>query len=78
MNETTAVALNYGILRNLPADQTPTVLFVDVGHATTQAALVSFSQVTRRRCCRTPRLGVSVSVSLSVKNPGLIPACFVR
>jgi len=44
MHETTAIALNYGILRNLPADQHSTVLFVDVGHATTQASLVAFSQ----------------------------------
>lgn len=42
VNETTAVALQYGILRPLPEKETRNVLFVDVSHASTQAAAVAF------------------------------------
>jgi molecular chaperone DnaK (HSP70) len=44
MNETTAVALNYGILRPLPEKEAMIVMFVDVGHASTNVALVSFRE----------------------------------
>ena len=44
MNETTAVGLNYGILRPLPKDKEVKVLFVDCGHATTNAAVISFTE----------------------------------
>jgi len=44
MNETTAVALNYGILRPLPADKPIRVVFVDMGFAHTQAAVVELQQ----------------------------------
>lgn len=42
MNETTAVALNYGILRPLDADIENKVLFVDMGISQTSASVVSF------------------------------------
>ena len=42
MEETTAVALNYGILRNLPENETQRVVFVDFGYASTQVAIVDF------------------------------------
>jgi len=42
MNETTAVALSYGILRPLPEDEARKVCFVDVGHTNTHATVVSF------------------------------------
>jgi len=42
LEETTAIALNYGILRNLPEDETQRVVFVDVGYASTQVAVVDF------------------------------------
>eukprot|EP01006_Ploeotia_vitrea_P047931 TRINITY_DN67179_c10_g4_i1.p1 TRINITY_DN67179_c10_g4~~TRINITY_DN67179_c10_g4_i1.p1 ORF type:complete len:903 (+),score=586.26 TRINITY_DN67179_c10_g4_i1:107-2815(+) len=42
MNESTAVALNYGILRPLPEKEERTVLFYDMGHTATTAAVVSF------------------------------------
>lgn len=44
INETTAVALQYGILKPLPKDQELKCLFVDVGHSTTQVSLVSFTE----------------------------------
>ena len=45
MNETAAVALNYGILRPLPKEETREVCFVDIGKTSTQCAVVSFTQV---------------------------------
>eukprot|EP01084_Bolivina_argentea_P178299 308216_1 len=42
LEESTAIALNYGILRNLPEDETQRVVFVDVGFASTQVAVVDF------------------------------------
>jgi len=42
LEETTAIALNYGILRNLPENETQRVVFVDVGYASTQVAVVDF------------------------------------
>lgn len=44
MNETTAVALNYGILRPLPKDEASKVMFLDIGQTGTSAAVVSFVQ----------------------------------
>lgn len=44
MNETTAIALAYGLLRPLPKDETKNVCFVDVGEASTCVAVVSFVQ----------------------------------
>jgi len=44
LNETTAVALQYGILKPLSKSQELKVLFVDVGHTHTQASLVSFTE----------------------------------
>lgn len=44
MHETTAVALNYGILRPLPKDKEQKVLFIDIGHSNTNVALVSFTE----------------------------------
>jgi len=41
MNETTAVALNY-VYRPLPEKDVQNVMFIDVGHSSTQVALVSF------------------------------------
>lgn len=42
MNETTAVALQYGILRTLPEKDPIRVMFLDVGHASLNVSLVSF------------------------------------
>lgn len=42
INETTAVALNYGIIRPPPAEGHQHVLFVDVGHSATYASLAKF------------------------------------
>lgn len=42
MNETTAVALNYGLLRKLPTEKSQEVLFVDMGHSSFNTAVVSF------------------------------------
>jgi len=42
MNESTAIALNYGILRQLPQDATRRVIFCDVGEANTQVSVVDF------------------------------------
>lgn len=44
MNETTAVALNYGILRTLPEKDPIRVVFIDIGHASTNVAIVRFIQ----------------------------------
>ena len=44
MNETTAVALQYGILRTLPEKDPIRVLFVDIGHASLNTAVVQFVQ----------------------------------
>lgn len=44
LNETTAVALQYGILKPLAKDQELKCLFVDVGHSSTQVSLVSFTE----------------------------------
>lgn len=44
MNETTAIALAYGLLRPLPKDETKNVCFVDVGECSTTVAVVSFVQ----------------------------------
>jgi molecular chaperone DnaK (HSP70) len=41
-NETTAVALNYGIMRPLPEKETRRLIFVDVGYGATQCAVVDF------------------------------------
>jgi heat shock protein 4 len=42
INETSAIALTYGLLRNLPEKDPIKVLFVDVGNASTNVAVVSF------------------------------------
>lgn len=42
MNETTAVALNYGILRPLPKDEASNVMFIDIGSTSTTATVASF------------------------------------
>merc|ERR1712244_118895 len=42
LEETIAIALNYGILRNLPENETQRVIFVDIGYASTQIAVVDF------------------------------------
>lgn len=42
MNETTAIALAYGLLRSLPEKDPIKVMFVDVGHGSTNVAIVSF------------------------------------
>jgi heat shock protein 4 len=42
MNETTAVALTYGLLRPLPKDESIKVLFLDVGASKTSCACVEF------------------------------------
>jgi len=42
LEEPTAIALNYGILRNLPENETQRVVFVDIGYASTQVAIVDF------------------------------------
>lgn len=44
MNETTAVALQYGLLRPLPADKSLNVLFFDMGHAHLNVSVVEFKQ----------------------------------
>ncbi len=44
MNETTAVALNYGILRPLPDKAANKVMFFDMGEASTNVSIVSFVQ----------------------------------
>lgn len=44
MNETTAAALNYGILRPLPKDQDIKVAFVDVGASSTNVTIAAFQQ----------------------------------
>ena len=44
INETTAVALQYGILKPLNKDQELKCLFFDVGHSSTQVSLVSFTE----------------------------------
>ena len=59
MNETTAIALNYGILRQLPENETRRVLFVDVGTAGTQVAVVDFvrGKLTMKYTCANPYAG---------------------
>ena len=42
LEESTAIALNYGILRNLPENEKQRVVFVDFGYASTQVAIVDF------------------------------------
>eukprot|EP01084_Bolivina_argentea_P123263 218452_1 len=42
LEQPTAIALNYGILRNLPENETQRVLFVDIGYSATQVAIVDF------------------------------------
>ena len=42
LDEPTAAALNYGILRNLPENETQRVVFFDLGFASTQVAVVDF------------------------------------
>eukprot|EP00485_Elphidium_margaritaceum_P014018 CAMPEP_0202731832 /NCGR_PEP_ID=MMETSP1385-20130828/187346_1 /ASSEMBLY_ACC=CAM_ASM_000861 /TAXON_ID=933848 /ORGANISM="Elphidium margaritaceum" /LENGTH=931 /DNA_ID=CAMNT_0049398135 /DNA_START=64 /DNA_END=2859 /DNA_ORIENTATION=- len=42
LEESTAIALNYGILRNLPENETQRVIFFDFGFAATQVAIVDF------------------------------------
>ena len=44
MNETSAIGLNYGILRPLPKDKENKVLFLDMGHSTTNASIISFTE----------------------------------
>ncbi|KMS64952.1 hypothetical protein BVRB_040950, partial [Beta vulgaris subsp. vulgaris] len=44
IHETTAVALQYGILRNLPEAAPFKVMFVDVGHSQTSVSVASFVQ----------------------------------
>jgi len=44
MNESTAVALQWGILRPLTKDQELKVMFIDIGHSQTQVSLVSFTE----------------------------------
>ena len=44
MNETSAIGLNYGILRPLPKDKENKVLFLDMGHSSTNAAIISFTE----------------------------------
>ena len=44
MNETSAIGLNYGILRPLPKDKEQKVLFLDMGHSSTNAAVISFTE----------------------------------
>jgi len=44
MNETAAVALNYGILRPLPKEEERIVCFVDMGKTCMQCSLVSFTE----------------------------------
>jgi len=44
MNETTAVALQYGMLRPLPKDAESKVCFVDIGHSNTNVAVVGFTE----------------------------------
>ena len=59
MNETTAIALNYGILRQLPENETRRVVFVDVGMANTQIAIVDFvrGKLTMKYSCANPYAG---------------------
>lgn len=42
LDEPTAAALQYGILRNLPENETQRVVFFDFGYASTQVAIVDF------------------------------------
>eukprot|EP00475_Leptophrys_vorax_P007882 TRINITY_DN1500_c0_g1_i1.p1 TRINITY_DN1500_c0_g1~~TRINITY_DN1500_c0_g1_i1.p1 ORF type:complete len:749 (-),score=270.80 TRINITY_DN1500_c0_g1_i1:83-2329(-) len=44
MNETSAVALQYGLLRPLPKDKTMRVLFVDLGYAHMNCSVVNFKE----------------------------------
>ena len=44
MNETSAIGLNFGILRPLPKDKENKVLFLDMGHSSTNAAVISFTE----------------------------------
>ena len=44
MNETTAIALNWGILKPLPADSKQYVMFIDMGHSNTNVAVVSYTE----------------------------------
>jgi len=45
MNETSAIGLNYGILNSrLPKDKESRVLFIDMGHASTNCAVLSFTE----------------------------------
>lgn len=59
MNETTAIALNYGILRQLPENETRRVIFVDVGVSSTQVAVVDFvkGKLTTRYTSANPFAG---------------------
>jgi heat shock 70kDa protein 4 len=41
INDTTAVAINYGILRPLPTDQSIKVMFLDIGDCSTTASVMS-------------------------------------
>lgn len=44
MNENSAIALQYGLLRQLPESNPMKVLFFDMGHSQTTATLVTFIQ----------------------------------
>lgn len=44
MNETTAIALTYGLLRPLPKDETKNVCFIDIGEMASNISIVSFVQ----------------------------------
>jgi len=44
MNETTAVALQYGLLRSLPKEKTTRVLFFDLGYAHLNTAIVNLKE----------------------------------
>lgn len=43
MNESTAVALQYGMTKGIPETETRKVLFYDIGHTGTSCALVTFT-----------------------------------
>lgn len=44
MNETTAIALNYGIMKPLTKDQTQRVMFIDMGHSNANVSIVAFTE----------------------------------
>eukprot|EP00954_Amorphochlora_amoebiformis_P029092 1392665-Amorphochlora_amoeboformis.AAC.3 len=64
MNETTAIALDYGINLQLKEDSQETCMFIDVGHSNTNVAVVNFWRKKGRDC------GMKVICTASARGVG--------